>query len=325
MAVPTFGAGYTQWVGQAPESVYGTAQSVPTYWTPADSPKFTPGLKMLVDGALRGSQAMEFQQVAGMRVDQLTYKTYFYLDSVFLFMRQLLGGTDVPTGSGPYLHSTALQNTGNNGQPTGTTLFFNAMDKTWQMAGSILQEAKITLKSEELATIELTYIGLPAVAITAPTNTPTTAVPMPSWNTTITVAGSATNRYSEIDLDYKRETKPIDVINGTQAPGAIFAGPVSVSGNLTAVYAGSTDQDLVDYLTNVQPIILVKTAPVGDAVNYIQFAMSKVGFDNASFEAGVDYYEIKSSIRGLANSTDAIGGGLSPSKVTLTSSVSTAI
>jgi len=325
MTAPTFGAGYTQWVGQAPETVYGTAQSVPTYWTPADSPKYVPNLKMLVDGALRGSQAAEFGQIPGMRYDSLTYKTYFYLDSVFLFMRQLLGGTDVPTGAGPYTHTTSLQNTGNNGQPTGTTLFFNAFDKTWQMPGAILQEAKITLKSEELATIELTYWGLPATAITAPTNTPTTAVAMPTWNTTITLAGSATNRYSELDLDYKRETKAIDVINGTQAPGAIFAGPVTVSGSLTAVFAGSTDVDWVNYLTNVQPTLVSKTAPVGDAVNFIQFALSKVGYDQASFEAGADYYEIKSNIRGIANSTDAIGGGLSPSKVTLTSSVSTAI
>jgi hypothetical protein len=326
MVAPTFGAGYTQWVGQAPETTYGTAQAVPTFWTPATAPVYTPNLTMLVDDALRGSMAMEFGQVAGFRYDTVVYKTYFYLDTVYLFLRQILGSADLISGSGPYVHKASLQNT-NNGQPQGTTLFFNAFDKTWQMPGAILQEVKITLAGEALATVELSYMGLPSTAITAPTNTPTTAVAMPTWNSTITLAGASTNRYTEVDLDIKRTVQAIDVINGTQAPGAIFAGPVQVSGNFKAVYAGSTDVDLVNYLTNNQPTLLIKTAAVGDSVNSIQFQLSKVGYDKSAFVATDKYYEISSAIRGIAQATDATanGTGLSMMQAILTSSVSTAI
>jgi hypothetical protein len=321
----TFGEGNLQWLGCATETVYGTAQAVPTLWIPVDTPVFTPGLTMLVDGSLRGSMAGEFQQVPGKQVDVVTFKSYFYLDSIFALFRQMLGLPDVLTGSGdPYTHTTSLQN-GNNGQPAGTTIFFNAMDKTWQMAGAIMSSLKVTLPTEGLATIEVSYTGFPATAITAPTNTPTTAVPMPAWNTVVTLASTAFTTYSELDFTITRSLKPIMTINGTQAPQAIAAGQLTVSGDFTGVYQGSADVNLVDYLTNVQPAMTVVTSPVGDAVHSIGMQFSKVGYDKSSFSATTDYFEIKSTTRMLANATDAIGGGLSPAKVTLLSAVSTAI
>jgi len=218
-----------------------------------------------------------------------------------------------------------VQNTGNNGQPAGTTVFFNSADKTWQMPGSIMSELKVTIKTDELATLEVTYIGLPATAITPPTNTPTTAVPMPSWNSTVTVAGTGNTVYSEIDIDIKRETKAIPTLNGTQAPFAIYAGNVTVSGDLTNVFQGSTDVNWVDYLANTQPAITVQTGPVGDATHYVKLQMTKVGYTKSAFAATNDYVELKSSIRGIANPTDALDSNQSPMQVICLSPVSTAI
>jgi hypothetical protein len=321
----TFGEGNLQWMGCATETTPGTAASVPTLWIPVDTPVFTPGLTMLVDGSLHGSMAGEYQQVAGKRVDVITFKTNFYIDSIFAFFRQMLGVIDVPTGSAdPWTHTTSLQNA-SNGQPQGTTLFFNAMDKTWKMAGAIMSSLKITLQSEGLATVEVSYTGNPATPITAPTNTPTVAVPMPAWNTIITLAGSAYTANSEVDITITRSLKPIMTIDGTQNPMAIAAGALTVAGDVTGVYQGSTDVNLVDYLTNVQPAFSVVTSPVGDAVHSIGMQFSKMAYDKSSFSATTDFFEIKSTLRMLANATDAIGGGVSPAKVTLLSAVSTAI
>jgi hypothetical protein len=323
----TFGEGNLQWLGMATETTPGTPASVPTIWVPVDTPVFTPGLTMLVDGSLRGWMAGEIQQVAGKRVDVVTFKTNFYLDSIFAFYRQILGVIDVPTGSAdPYTHTTALQNSNSvNGQPQGTTLFFNAMDKTWKMSGAMMSSMKVTMQSEALGTIEVSYTGNPATAINAPTNTPTTAVPMPAWNTIITLAGTAYTANSEVDVTITRSLKPIMTIDGTQNPMAIAAGALTVSGDITGVYQGSTDVNLVDYLTNVQPAFTVVTSPVGDAVHSIGLQFSKMAYDKSSFSATTDYFEIKSTTRMLANVTDAIGGGGSPMKVTLLSAVSTAI
>jgi hypothetical protein len=322
----TFGPGNLQWLGIATEDAYGEAEAVPSIWVPVDTPVFTPGLTMLVDGSLRGSMAGEYQQVPGKRVDTVTFKTNFYIDSIFAFLRQMLGQADTLTGEAdPYTHKTSLQNGVNNGQPDGTTVFFNAMDKTWQMAGAIMSSLKLTIQSEAIATAEVTYIGMPAVAIAAPVNTPTTAVPMASWNTVIDIGDTSYTAFSEIDLTFTRSVKPIDTINGTQAPFAIAAGQLTLAGDLTAVYQGSTDVNLVDYLTNIQPALTVTTSPVGDATHSIAVQMSKVGYDNSAFSATTDYFEIKSTVRALANATDALGGSFSPALVTLLSPVSTAI
>ena len=322
----TYAPGSGQWVGIATETTYGTAASVPTLWVPVDTPVFTPGQTMLIDTAMRGSMATDFNVVAGMRGDRVTFKTNVYLDSCFAFLRGLLGVTDVPTGVGPYTHKTSLlASTTNNGAPAGTTVFFNAADKTWQLPGAIISDVKVTIKPDQLATIDVTYEGLIAVPITAPANTPTTVKPMPSWNCVITIGGTAYQKYSEITLDFKRDTKVIPTITGSQSYFAVYAGAVTVTGAFAAVYEGSTDNDLVGYLTNVQPAFSAKISPAGDSVNSLTFQHSQLAYDTAAFAATNQWFEIKSGIRALANATDAIGGGLSPAQVILVSPTSTAI
>ena len=326
MTSPTFAPENLQWVGLAPETTYGTAVATPTYFVPADTPQMTNPMATMVDGALRGNMGAEFQQLRGLRSDQLTFKTYFYLDSVYYFFRSALGLPDVLTGSSdPYTHKTSLQS-GNNGQPQSTTVFWtDGAGKTWQTAGAQLSDLKITITSDGLATLEVTWLGLPSTQITPPANTPTTSIPMPSWNSTITLAGATQQKYSEISLEIKRDTKMIPAITGTQSPFAIFCGACTVSGSFTGIYQGTTDNDSVNNLSNNQPALTVKIAPVGDATHSITLQLSKVAYDDAQV-SGNTWMEIKSTIKGLTNSTDVAGtGGMSPMLVSLTSAVSTAI
>lgn len=327
MPPTTFAPANLQWVGIAPEVTYGTAIATPSLWVPVDSPTWKPTIASLLDTNLRGSMGAEYEQLLGLRFDTISFKTKFYLDSCFYFLRSLLGQTDVVTGSSdPWTHTTSLQNTTNNGQPASSTVFWtDAAGKTWQMAGAQALSVKITLKQDALAEMEVTYIGLPATAINPPTNTPTTAKPMPSWNTVITVGGTAYTKYSEITLEYKRGTEMIPTITGTQSPFAIFGGPVSIGGSFVGVYQGSTDNDLAGWLTNTQPALVVKTNPAGDAVHYLQMTLSKVAYDDVAVSGTNKWMEVKSTIKGLSNATDAVGGLFSPSKVILLSPVSTAI
>lgn len=327
MTSPTFGPENLQWVGLAPEVTYGTPIAVPTYFVPAETPQQTFQQATMVDGALRGNMGTEFQQLRGLRADQLTFKTYFYLDSVYYFFRAALGLPDVLTGSAdPYTHKTSLQSGGTGGQPKSTTLFWNdGQGKTFQTAGAQVTDVKVTFTSDGLASLEVTWLGLPSVQITPPTNTPTTSVPMPSWNTTITLAGASQQKYSEIALEVKRDTKMIPAITGTQAPFAIFCGGCSVSGSFTGVYQGTTDNDLLNDLGNLQPALTISIAPVGDATHSITLQLSKVAYDDAQI-SGNTWMEIKSTIKGLTNPVDVAGtGGMSPMLVTLTSPISTAI
>lgn len=325
---PTFGAANLQWVGLAPETAYGSPIATPTYFVPADTPTWKHTFQKIADNALRGSMAAEYGQQNGIRYDEVTFKTYGYIDSVYYLVRSVLGVADVVlTGSSaPYTHKTSLLNS-NNGQPQSTTVFwYDAQGKAWQMPGAQISTVKFTVKDAANVEVDVTFIGLPATAITAPTNTPTTQPAMPSWNSTITVAGSQLNQFSEIDVEIKRATEMIPTIQGSQSPLAIFAGPVSVAGNLTAVYQGSTDPLLADEIANTQPVVTLHIAAAGDAVNGLTLQMSKCAFDNADPAGTNKWMEIKSAFKGLANASDvAAGGGVSPVLATLTSSVSTAI
>lgn len=326
MTTPTFAPENLQWVGLAPETTYGTPAASPTYFVPAETPAMTNPMATMVDGGLRGNMGTEFQQLRGLRADQLTFKTYFYLDSAYFLFRAALGLPDVISGTAPtYTHKTSLQS-GNNGQPQSTTLFWaDGAGKTWQTPGAQIVDLKVTYTTDNLASLEVTWLGLPSNQITPPSNTPTTAVPMPSWNTTITMAGATQTKYSEIALEIKRDTKMIGTITGTQAPFAIFCGGCSVSGTFNSVYQGTTDTDSVANLQNNQPALTVTIAPVGDATHTLALQLSKVAYDDATI-SGSTWMEIKSTIKGLTNATDVAGtGGMSPMLVTQINTVSTAI
>jgi hypothetical protein len=318
-----------QWVGIAKETTYGVAISAPTVWVPVDGPKYKSTITPLKDKFLRGSMAETYQQQQGMRYDELSYKTYFYLDSVYPHFLALLGTPDAVSGSSdPYTHKTALYNGSgtNSAQPSSYTLFWaDAAGKVQQIPGAIIGEAKVSLSADALASLDVTWTGLPATTITPPTNTPSALKPMPSWNSTITIGGAVSDKYSAIDLSFKRNVEVIPTITGTQAPFAVFGGPVGVTGSLTGVFQNATtDTDWTNYLANTQPVLSVEAQPPGNATHGITFQMSQVAYDITEVSGTNKWQEVKANIEAMANSTDALNGAFSPAQVILATSVSTA-
>ena len=318
-----------QWVGVAKESSYGTAISAPTIWIPVDGPKYKSSITPLKDKMLRGSMAETYNQQQGMRHDELSYKTYFYLDSSYIHFLGLLGNPDVVTGTGdPYVHTTALYNgSGTNAaQPPSFTLFWaDGAGKTQQIPGAVISSVKVSLGADALASLDVAWTGLPAATITNPTNTPSSLKPMPSWNSTITLGGSATSQFSAIDIEYKRAVEIIPTITGSQTPFAVFGGPVDVTGSLTGVFQNATsDVNWTNYLANTQPALVVKVAPPGDATHYIQMQHTQIAYDETTVEGTNKWQEVKSKLQMIANSTDSTNGAFSPAKVTLSTTVSTA-
>lgn len=320
--------GNLQWVGMAPETTPGTPAATPTYWIPVDSPVWHPVQPAMVDNALRGSMSAEFQQQLGIRHDEVTFKTYFYLDSIYFLLRCALGVPDVKTGSGdPYTHKTSVRSD-NNGQPQTTTIWWYdpASAKTWQMAGAQTVDTKVTINESGLATLDQNWMTLPATLVTAPVNTPTGSAPMPSWNSVLTIAGVGNTVMSSLEIDIKRATAPVLSVTGTQTPIGIYAGEVTVACSMTSIYQGNTDVNLADYLTNAQPAITLVTSPQGDATHSIGFQMTKIAYDDAQPSGTNKYMEVKSTMKALANATDvAAGGNLSPILVTGVNAISTAI
>jgi len=328
--MPTnFYAANLQWVGIAKETTYGTAVSAPTVWIPVDAPKYKSTITPLKDKNLRGAMAETYEQQQGMRSDELGYKTNFYMDSVYQHFLALLGNPDTITGTGdPYTHKTALYNgSGTNAaQPPSYTLFWiDAAGKAQQIPGAIVSSLKLMYPADGVITMDVQWIGLPAATITPPTNTPTSNKPMPAWNSTVTLGGVASSKYSALDITYARQTEVIKTITGSQTPFAVFGGPVSVTGALTGVFQNAaSDVDWTNYLSNNQPVLTVKSAPSGDATHYIQLQHSKVAYDLTEVTGTNKWMEVKATVEALANSTDALSGSFSPAQVTFLSAQSTA-
>ena len=331
MPNPTIFPANLTFLGFAKEgaTTYGTPAAAPAFWVPLDSPSWKPGQKQLPDEALRGDMAKLHGVVAGTRSDTMSYSTNLYLDTLYPHMLGVLGNADTVTGSAdPWLHATALKNTG-NAQPTSWTLWLFNGSECWQMAGSIVSKVEIDVKAEDAAKLQVEWMGLPATQVTTPTNTPSTSKMWPSWNTTITVAGTQATSYSDVKLSYTRECSVVQTADGTQAPYVIFVGPLSVGLDLNGVYQGyaGTPTDLSNLLTNGQPAFTVQVNPAGDTTHYAKWQHSTVAVDSDGAEVKMSagkYVEITAKYSAVANATDALGGGQSPVKFSLANAVSAA-
>ena len=325
--MPT-GTGLDAQLGFKLETTYGTAVATPTHWIPLVDPKWKPVQSMLKDDALRGDMAATHQQVAGVRYDTIDYKTYLYLDTILPHMLNILGGVDTVTGAGdPYTHTIGLLNSG-DGQPKSWTLQLYNGAECWQMTGAQLVQAEFDVPAEGLASSSYQWMGKPATKVSAPTNTPTALKPWAGWNTVITLAGSAAATYSSAKLTYKRETAPIHVADGTQAPYMIFVGPITVTGELVGVYPGEAGAptDLANYLVNTQPALLVQINPVGDATHYAKWQHTTVAYDEVEVSGSAGkWMEVNAKFEAIANSTDAVTTGQSPAKFVCLTTVSAAL
>lgn len=332
MANPLIFPANLQWMGLAKEVTYGTAVSAPTIWVPVMAPKHVIHITQLDDKSYQGNMAELQNRVAGVRYDELTYDTFPMLDSAFPHYGGILGGVDTKTGvSDPVTHSTSLLNTG-QAQPNSYTLFLFNGAEAWQIPGAQLSQVEIETKvASDLAKTTATWMGLPATKMAvAPTNTPTTLVPEPSWNTTLTIGGTVTSNYSDFKLTFKRNVEAVFAASGSQVPYVIFVGALTVEGDMTAVYQGhgATVSDLANYIANTQPIIVAKVAPAGDATHFVQWTLSKAAYDTdgAAVSDSGKYMEIAVKFSGVANTTDVIGsnGGKSPVQFEVLNAVTTA-
>lgn len=320
--------GNLQWFGIAKETVSGVAQATPTLFFGVNNPKFTPKPTVLVDQTLRGNMGMDQQQIQGMTFDEIAGQTFIYSDSAYALLLAMFGNPDTIVGAAdPYAHSTSLYNAQATGaQPsTYTTFLYHGNGKVRQTPGCVLTDLKVDIKVEQIPTIDFTFNGLPGAWIAAPTNTPSTVQPMPTWTAVISVAGNTISKYSQITCDYKRGTKPLPVLNGSQSPIAIYAGEMSVALNLDAVYQGGlADNDVANLIANTQPAITVAISPAGDAVHTLTLQHSVCAYDTVT-PGGTNsgWMTVQSTLKALTNATDGLGGA-SPAKVTYRSAQSTA-
>lgn len=321
----TLVAGNLQWLGIAKETTPGTAMAAPNIFIPIETPKWGAKITPLADQALRGFMAADYMRAQGSRDDEVSYKTYLYPTAMFTHLRAILGGTDSVSGAAdPYSHKVSLLNSVS--LPTYTLFLAMGDGNTLQVPGAVLSDVKVNIKANELPSMDIAWMGLPGAIIAAPTNTPSTEAPMPPYTANITVGGANLGKYTDMALDFKRNVQPVLTLNGTQNPSSIYGGVLTVNGTLNAVFSGTSDSDLTNYLSNGQPTLSVTINPQGDSVHTVNLTCSKIAYDSSD-PAGSNngYMTIANAFTALLNSTDATDGKMSPAAVTLKNATATAL
>lgn len=321
----TLTPGNLQWLGIKKEAVSGTAETVPSIFIPIDGPKWGAKIATLSDTALRGFMASDYTQVQATRNDEVSYKTYMYSTAMFTHLRAILGGADTVTGAAdPWSHKVSLLNTA--AMPTYTLFLAMGDGNTMRVPGCVLNDVKLNIKANELPSLDIAWTGLSATIVTAPTNTPSTEVPMPPYTAAITVAGANLGKYTDLSLDFKRSVMPVQTLNGSANPDSIYSGVLSVTGSMTAVFSGTGDTDLTAFLANTQPILTIAINPQGDAVHTVNVTCSKIAYDSVDPTGSSNsFMTIASSFKALLNTTDATDGKQSPAAVTLKNAAATVL
>jgi len=226
-------------------------------------------------------------------------------------------GTRTPPAVAGNVHAVSLNNASDSthaGQPNSYTGFLYQLDgNVIQIPGMVISDLKFTFKTDTQVTVDVAWVGMPGATLAAPTNTPSTLPPFPPSSAGITIAGAFTDRYSDFSLDLKRTVTPVGTLNGTNAPSPVFAGPISVTGSLNAIYQGLTDSDLTNLLTNVQPALSLSCNQQADSAHPLVLQCSKITYDSAApAGSNTSFATIASNFKALMNATDALDGKLSP-------------
>ena len=283
-------------------ATYGTAASISTY-TPIGSPKLTPTLKWLDDSEFRGSPVMHYDQVAGVRHDMFSGKTFMYSD----------------------VYPSLLNSASTGSQSPSYTIVNNSVDQSYQITGARAVDLALTFAADAAVETTFSFTGNISASISPVTTvTESTQHLVPSWNVSASIGGASVAVVERATLDIKRSTAPIFTI-GQQGPYNNFQGPIEVMGQMDFVVEtnGVGDNFYSQALTtNQQQVILKFTDP---ATGYfVQFQMSKVQLEDPVIDQSKAYINLQTKFTAVANTIDAVYGGYSPIKAVVYNGVSTA-
>ena len=326
------------YLGFVAEVTRGTTPATGTvFWIPVSAPAPVPGQKFLPDDAFRGSPVMLYNQVAGVRSDEHSFKSYLYADTFPVYVKALLGGVDTVTPTtASYSHSIPLLNAPATGsQPLSYSICDFDGANYFTFAGAQASDMTLTFGAEVAADVQMKFITNPyGTGTTAPapftTLSYSTEQMIPSWDATISIASSPLTYIASGELKIDRKTAAIFTM-GTQQAYQNFAGPIEVTGKFTAIVASNADPFSTGtsaYALNdaAQSLTITLTDPndLHTAIHdSITFQMTNAQFEMPKRTRGKEYLELEVEFSAEANLTDG-GTSYAPIKATIVNGVATA-
>lgn len=317
------------YLGIAKETTKGTAVA-PTAFIPVNIGKVKPVdvIDPLYDEGLRGSMVKNYNYIQGRTRSTFDFGGAVFPDTFGWALGGIMGSVATTGSSAPYTHVVSLKNAsavGADAQPTAFTLtdFYAADVRSYP--GCQVHDLTLNFSADGLMEFDAKATGWASEVVSTPTPSFTTVLPTPSWQGTVSIAGVPVAYSVDGSLSLTRSVEPIYGISDTQNPYQIFVGALETAGTLTFVM--ENDDELVRYLTNTQPAIVVDWSNgSGSTATQISATITKGAYVAASIDRGKDHVEISVDVTGLANTTDAGStGGYAPIKWTLKNAVASGI
>jgi hypothetical protein len=307
----------------------GIAKEAPGAWgVPVAATNFLPispptpkdVVKLSQDKGLRGSMVAEYGEIQTVKHSTFDFAGDLFADTFGFLLAGVLGDLTTTGSAAPYSHAFSVLNSA-DGQPPSYTLTDAYSVNTRQYPGAKFSDLDIKFSAEGLLTYAAKAVALPSVAIAVPTPSFTGVAPIPAYIGTIAIGGTPSLSVLDGNIQIKRAVSVVDTVDGTQAPHALWSGPVSVSGKLTLVM--EDEVQLTNYLSNTQPSLDVTfQVGTGAALQQVKLHMSQVAYQSADITRGKDFVELPLSFTAVANTTDiGASGGFSPIKCTLQNAI----
>ncbi|MFI1520647.1 phage tail tube protein [Kitasatospora cineracea] len=306
--------------GIAKETVFGTAVAA-TAFIPVTDIKPKDKLTLLDDKGYRGSMVDVYDKISGPIWAELDMSGDVFPDTIGWLATGILGDLATTGASAPFTHTAAVLNTGTGQPPSYTVTDYYGSTGARQYAGFKVSELGFKFSGDGLLQYSAKGLALASATAAAPVPSFTAVTPMAGWTGAVQIAGVSSTLLMDGEFTIKRPVTALSTADGTQAPYALWSGPVAVSGKMTLVM--EDDAQLTNYLTNAKPALDFNFAQgAGSSAVQVKLHASKCAYSDAEISRGKDYIELSVSYEGLANTTDVgASGGYSPCKVTIQNAI----
>ena len=296
------------YVGIAKEVTKGTAVQ-PTDFIPVAAGSLKPVniIDPLYDEGLRGSAVKNYNYIQGRTRSTFDFGGAVFADTIGFPIMGVLGTCDTTGVSAPYTHTISLTNSltvGADIQPGSYTLTdFSAVDVR-NYPGVQFHDFSLKFSADGLLEYDAKGTGWLSEDTSATAPSFSTVLPQPVWTGTVSVGGTQLSTAMSGNIDMKRPVTPIYGISDTQNPYQVFVGALETTGKITFVM--ENDDQLINYLTNTQPAIVLTWAS-GTGANAVQIkaTITKGAYVAAAIDRSKDFVDISIDLNAQGNTTDA--------------------